>query len=391
MPVARAADVLVAGASVRGLAQSASRAGFRVAAIDAYGDLDLLACAHTVALRRDLGVGYTADAAASAARTIAAAAVAYASNFENHPAAVERLAAGRTLLGNPPAVLAEVRNPVALARALARRGFAVPAVRASVPRHAGGRQWLRKPRNSGGGHGIARWRPGGPLPKGTYLQERIAGIPGSIVFVADGRRAVPLGLSRQLVGDRTFGAQGFRYCGNILAGGRPELFEAEAQVADTAARLAQAVTEMFGLVGVNGIDFVARGGVPYPIEVNPRYSASMELVERAHGVCIFALHAAACRGALEDPGTYMRTQSVLVGKAIVYARSEVIMGQTRRWLPGESVRDIPHPGESFAAGQPICTVLARGATLRTCRTALARRAARVYAAARMARAERSVA
>jgi predicted ATP-grasp superfamily ATP-dependent carboligase len=229
------------------------------------------------------------------------------------------------------------------------------------------------------------------LPKGTYLQERIAGIPGSIVFVADGRRAVPLGLSRQLVGDRTFGAQGFRYCGNILAGGRPELFEAEAQVADTAARLAQAVTEMFGLVGVNGIDFVARGGVPYPIEVNPRYSASMELVERAHGVCIFALHAAACRGALEDPGTYMRTQSVLVGKAIVYARSEVIMGQTRRWLPGESVRDIPHPGESFAAGQPICTVLARGATLRTCRTALARRAARVYAAARMARAERSVA
>jgi uncharacterized protein len=389
--MAKPADVLVAGASVRAIAESAARAGFRVAAVDAYGDLDLLACAATVALRRDRGLGYTADTAAAASISLAADAVAYVSNFENDPAALERLAAGRTLLGNPPAVLAQVRNPVVLARTLAQQGFAVPAVRASAPRHSGGRQWLRKPRSSGGGHGITRWRPGVALLRGTYLQERIAGVPGSVVFVADGRRAVPLGLSRQLAGDRRFGAQGFRYCGNILAGGRSKLFEAEAQVAEIAAQLAQTVTERFGLVGVNGIDFIARDGVPYPLEVNPRYSASMELVERAHGISIFALHAAACRGALTDPGTYLRSQRALAAKAIVYARGEVIMGQTRRWLHDESVRDIPHPREPVAAGQPICTVLARGVDPRACRAALARRAARVYAAARAAKPERSVA
>ena len=29
-----------------------------------------------------------------------------------------------------------------------------------------------------------------------------------------------------------------------------------------------------------------------PIEINPRWSASMELVERAHGVSVFGVHAA---------------------------------------------------------------------------------------------------
>ena len=48
--------------------------------------------------------------------------------------------------------------------------------------------------------------------------------------------------------------------------------------------LARALVEEFDLVGVNGIDFVARDGLPYAIEVNPRWCASMELVERAHEI-----------------------------------------------------------------------------------------------------------
>jgi len=58
---------------------------------------------------------------------------------------------------------------------------------------------------------------------------------------------------------------------------------------------AAAVCEEFSLVGVNGIDFVATRGIPYAIEVNPRWCASMELVERAFGLSVFGAHAAACR------------------------------------------------------------------------------------------------
>ena len=140
---------------------------------------------------------------------------------------------------------------------------------------------------------MAPWH-GGPLPRGTYLQQRVDGTPGSIVFAADGRRAVPLGVSRALAGDPRFGgggAGGFRYCGSILVAPEMPLF-------GHACRLAAAVTQAFGLVGVNGIDFVARRSVPYAVEVNPRYCASMELVERARGISIFEVHARACAGEL---------------------------------------------------------------------------------------------
>ena len=224
------------------------------------------------------GTSFSATAAARAALGVIAGAVAYTSNFENYPDAVSLLAKGRRLLGNTPLVLEQIRNPLILMRALRRRGFVVPVTRASAPASAPAGRWLRKPRRSGGGHGTSVWKSGS-VPRSAYLQSRIAGVPGSIVFAADGRHAVPLGITRQLVGDPAFGAHGFRYCGSLLGG--HALFERHAEVAAAARALAHAVTEEFGLVGLNGLDFIAHDGIPYPIEVNPRYSASMELVERA--------------------------------------------------------------------------------------------------------------
>jgi uncharacterized protein len=389
--VTEPADVLLVGASVRALAESAAVGGYRVVALDAYGDLDLSVRVRALSLRRDIGVQYSAARAARVAADIPAAAVAYASGFENHPAAVTALARGRTLWGNAANVVRRVRHPAALAEALGSRGFAVPEVR-TTPRSAvpvDGREWLVKPLRSGGGHGIRVLRPGARPPRGTYLQQRIRGEPGSIVFVADGRRAVPLGMSRQLVGDPAFGGSGFRYSGSLLSGAAP-VFQREGEIAAAAARLAAAVTEAFGLVGVNGIDFIARDGLPWPIEVNPRYTASMELVERAHAVSIFALHARACAGELPGFDTLLgRRVSAVWGKAVVYATGDVTMREIRRWWREDRVRDVPHPGERIARGRPICTVLASDQDPEACRRALAAHAAEIHAAATIA--DRSVA
>ena len=121
----------------------------------------------------------------------------------------------------PPPVLERVRDPIELMLALRRHGFETPETRARAPRAGAGtpRRWLLKPRRSGGGHGTSAWRPGRPVGRQQYLQERIAGTPGSVVFLADGRRALALGLSRQLVGERAFGASGFRYCGSLIGRG----------------------------------------------------------------------------------------------------------------------------------------------------------------------------
>ncbi len=367
--------VLIVGVSPRALAISAARAGYRVTAIDAFGDLDLRDAAESIALRPEFGVQYTPMAAVQAAKGLPGKIAVYTSNFENYPAAVALLARRRHLLGNQSPVLLRVRNPIELMRTLRRRGFVTPGTRVRAllttpPRGT----WLLKPRRSGGGHDTAAWR-GGPVPRTHYLQERISGIPGSVVFAADGGREVPLGVSRQLVGDARFGARGFRYCGSLLG---PGLFPRQEHLLEIATRLANAVTEEFGLVGLNGIDFIARDGVPYPIEVNPRYSASMELVERARGISIFQVHARACRGSL--PAAPVSPTEVH-GKAIVFARREVVLGNTRPWLDHGWFADVPHPGERIGRGRPICTVFASGSDAATCHRLLVRRAAGVYRAA----------
>ena len=370
--------VLIVGVSTRALAVSAARAGYQVTAIDAFGDLDLRAAAETVALRPEYGMQYSPMAAAQAAETVSENLVAYTSNLENHPGAVALLARNRCLLGNPASVLRRVRNPIELMRALRRRGFASPRSRLTrVPAERGPRSWLLKPRRSGGGHGTGRWRAGQSVPKTHYLQERIFGTPGSIVFAADGRRAALLGVTRQLVADPQFGAHGFRYCGSMLAPAT-DLFPGQRELAEIAGRIAEEVTEEFGLIGLNGIDFVARNGVPYPIEVNPRYSASMELIERGQGLSIFEVHAEACRGKLPAaPGSPASVQ----GKAIVFARRNVVLGDTRPWLGQGWFADVPHPGERIGRGRPICTVFATGKDAAACYRSLVRRAASVYRAA----------
>jgi predicted ATP-grasp superfamily ATP-dependent carboligase len=139
------------------------------------------------------------------------------------------------------------------------------------------------------------------------------------------------------------------------------------------------VTE-FDLVGVNCIDFIARDGIAMPIEINPRWSASMELVERAHGVSVFGVHAAAC-AASELPTfdlTRGDTDTPVTGKAIVFARHDVICGDTAAWLGDTSVRDVPHPGEHIPAGRPVCTVFASSRDADSCHTALIARANRLY-------------
>jgi len=369
-------DVLIVGVSTRPAADSAARAGYAVTALDAFGDLDQSRGVRALSMSRDCDTAFTASSAARVAERLDADAVMYLSNFENHPKAVQALARSRVLLGNPPAVLKRVRDPWLLAAALERRGMPHPLLssRAKPPKAAKSRDdnWLLKPRRSGGGRRILDWTPVTPIPRGSYLQERIDGVPGSISFVAAGGRAVPLGLTIQIVGDAAFGAEGFEYCGNILTTGAP-LFT-------HATRLSNIVTEEFGLVGVNGIDFVARGGMPYPVEVNPRYSASMELVERTYGVSVFAAHAAACTvGELSSFDLERASRDApATGKATVFARHDVVCGDTRAWLDDPTVRDIPHPGEPIRAGHPVCTVFADGVDASACYDALVRRANAMY-------------
>jgi predicted ATP-grasp superfamily ATP-dependent carboligase len=372
--------VLIAGVSTRGFAESAARAGYEVVAVDGFGDLDLRARCQEVVVARTAQGRFSCDLAVQQARPLACDAVAYVASFENHPQALRALARDRALWGNPPAVVARARDPLRALEQLNPRAFprTLPASAAADERAV---RWLVKPRASGGGTGIRIYQAGAPVPKGMYLQEWLPGVAGSVVFAAGGGqrgegRSVPLGISRMLVGDPAFGAEGFRYCGSILVaeGDWPE-----------ARRLANAAAAAFDLAGVNGVDFISvRGRGWCPIEVNPRYTASMELVERAHGISIFETHAQACAGELPrfDSAAARRPggggAGAALGKAIVYARGDVQVGDTAPWLEDEDIRDVPPPGERIARGQPVCSVFARGKDQQSCYAGLVKRAEWIY-------------
>jgi predicted ATP-grasp superfamily ATP-dependent carboligase len=362
--------VLIVGVSTRAAAHSAARAGYDVTSLDAYADLDQDPSVRALSLPKDFGAPFSPDAVVNAARHLRSDALMYLSSFENHPRAVESLAGGRALWGNTPDVLRRVRDPQMLSRALSLRGIRTPLITTETP-PPGEKQWVLKPRASGGGHGVRVWRPGDTMRRSQYLQQFVAGVPGSVVFVAAGGRGVALATSRQLVGESAFGVSAYRYCGNVMS--------ANVEILNTASALVDAVCEEFPLVGVGCIDFITSDGELYPVEVNPRWSASMELIERARGLSMFAIHADACaRGVLPKVESFRSPLSLAHGKAVVFAREEVVVGDTRAWLDDDTVHDIPRAGDRIGAGDPICTVFALSSDDASCHAALVARAERVY-------------
>ena len=144
--------------------------------------------------------------------------------------------------------------------------------------------------------------------------------------------------------------------------------------------MASALTRRFGLVGVNGLDVVigrdSEGAArSYLLEVNPRFSGSMELAEQALGVNVFSMHLEGVAGRLPDAPAAV--SDGCVGKAIVYARHDIMVPATEAWLD-RGVRDVPLPGQRIGTGHPVCTVSARGRDRRACLAILESRASGVH-------------
>jgi uncharacterized protein len=347
--------ILLVAVSARMLAELGVRAGYDVVALDRFGDLDLQRLCPSVSVLRDLGGRDGMAALVDAAEQIQAPSVTYGAGLENKPGLVARLASGRRLLGCSREILARVRDPASLGASLRAAGLAYPATFGAreAPRRADpSRRWLRKPVRGGGGRGVREWR-GGTLDAQVVVQERISGLACSAAAVADGRSATVLGVSEQLIGQRELGARGHAWCGNLVP---PRLGEAQRRALTVAARaICTHLASAFSLRGLFGVDLVWDGERAWVVEVNPRPTGSLECIEAAHEVGVFAGHLEGCAGRL-PPIAPTPTPPRAAGKAILFATRDVRVGDTRAWL-ARGIRDVPHPGERIAAGHPICTLV----------------------------------
>jgi uncharacterized protein len=352
-------NVLVVAVSARMIAQLATADGYRVTALDRFGDVDLRAIAEGA-------TAPTSDALAALATGIEADAVVYGAGFENRPDLVRRLMYGRELLGTPPELLDAVRNPWAVGVAARAAGARAPETRSPHDLPAvgpAGGAWLRKPRRGGGGRGVRPWA-GGALRASEILQRRVRGMSCSAVAVGDGRQATVLGLTEQL-----HLLCGFQWTGNVTPPRLParELAGLGRQLRAVCAEVAA----RFGVRGAFGVDAVWDGRHAWVVEVNPRPPAGLELF----GPGSFEAHVQGARGlGLPAPGKPRATGCARV-KLVLFAHRD-LRAPDPGWWPEGLMRDIPHAGELIRRGAPVCTLVSEQPGV----AELAERGARLLAA-----------
>ncbi len=371
---------LLFGLNTRALAESAVRHGKLVCTLDYFGDMDQKSLVENHSLLRDHGLPFSAENLLCASDELKFDNVVYTSNLENHPNVVAALAKRADVLGNSAEVLTKIRDWSFLRAFCRLQSIPHPATLLPGEERLASSQinWLSKPAYGGGGSGIRPWS-GGPLKRSHFLQACVEGLPASAAFVADGKKAVVIGLTRQLIGNDELGGKGYGWCGNILP--LPLDDDQHRSLLESVGKMVNPLTRHFGLKGVCGIDFVLSEGAderlhPYLVEVNPRYTASMELMEWAYGLNIYSLHVEAIHGNLPQFSLAEHLNGPCFGKGIVFAHQSVHIRQTdRSWNRGW--KDIPFPGDTIKPGHPVCTVLAKGRTHDACLKNLHRSAATV--------------
>jgi predicted ATP-grasp superfamily ATP-dependent carboligase len=289
------------------------------------------------------------------------------------------------LWGNDAATLQACRNPAVVARLLRGAGLPAPALRLPPEIPDPGRRWLVKPVRRAGGAGVHFLEPGERPRDSDYIQEYVEGDSCAALYVGAGPETILLGLTRQLVGVDWLHAMPFHYCGSI--GPLP----LDSILNDQLERLGRTLAVGCGLVGLFGVDGVLRDGLFWPVEVNPRYTASVEVVEYATGVRALDWHRLACTVGL-PPVRFVPAATKVVGKAILFASDEVVFPAEGPWekelrSPSDPWRlpthaDIPAAGTAVRTRQPILTVLTPGETLEAVTASLRRTVGEVELALR---------
>ncbi|MBL9122570.1 MAG: ATP-grasp domain-containing protein [Planctomycetaceae bacterium] len=356
--------LIILGASARAAAYSAARAGFAPWAADLFADADLARLCPVVRIER-----YPCDFGKVVGQAPPGPWM-YTGGLENYPAVVERIHAVRPLLGCAGATLRRARDPWALAELARRAGLPAPELAlagAALPRDG---SWLRKALRSSGGLHVRFWDADHPAPaerRGWYFQQRILGDSHAAVFVADGQRSVCLGITRQFVGGddelgSAAGAPRFHYAGSVGPVSVPLPVQA------ALARLGETLTAEWRLEGLFGVDFVLAGTDGWPLELNPRFPASVEVLERARGFSAVGWHVSACRDRLLYPPPSDGSERTCAGKVVLYALGGERMDEdgcaallARNPQTGApQIADIPAEPGKFRQGEPLLTLLAEG-------------------------------
>lgn len=358
------------GASTRAAAFSAKRAGFRPLCLDMFADLDLRANAmvHQV---EDYPHGLL-----TALEGLPRLPLLYVGGLENQLDLLEEAAKYHDILGNSAEVVKNCRDQQQLVDPMRMAQVELPEwLPAEAPPEPDG-TWLLKPVFGSGGRGIAVWdkeaATSPTLNEPHGYQKRIDGIPYSASYIAaDAPGDIRfVGVTQQLIGLESAGAVGFQWAGNI---GPTTL---SIPVEHKMRRAGNILKWKLGLKGVFGIDFILTADERvFVTEVNPRYPASLELLEFATGQNLVAEHVR-CFAELDTNGPVQpAAPAPILGKVILYATQDGTLqtdltSRIQDYSEFPQVADLPAVGTDVMKGSPVCTLFAQADSVQSCRSEL---------------------
>lgn len=358
---------------MRAAAESAARDGWAVSAVDLFGDVDTRRCAlswHPLPPAADFS---------ELIQGLPPGPVVATGGVEQWHEGLERLRPIRRVLVPECREFETLRDPAFLQRTAARVDLAFPSW---APAGASGPPagWLVKATRSSGGVGVLT-SVGSPAGD-AYFQERVAGRPFGAAFLADSHQTQLLGVTRSFTCAR--GTRPFLYAGSAGPVRCPPKLRARLL------RLADALRDQVDLRGLFGVDLQidASSATTWLLEVNPRITASMELLEPPAGPSLVSRHVAACgepgatgqtwaegrSNAAEPHGQAALCPRDVVGlKRIVWSRRPFqwnpLWIQATAGSPAVWLSDIPQPGTWIGSGEPVVTIRTTGPTLADCRRA----------------------
>jgi predicted ATP-grasp superfamily ATP-dependent carboligase len=197
----------------------------------------------------------------------------------------------------------------------------------------------------------------------TCFQRYIEGQPAAAVFAVFADRSLLLGATKQLVGSEH--DHRWRYRGSV------SLPSIDLTLTAQFRKIGDALTRDFQLRGLVGVDLVIAQDRAWVVEINPRYSASVEVVEMANRLEAIPLHIAACTNgdAMQNALKPQADPGLAHAKAIMYAPRDVTispaffewaMERTGAKRLSPDLADIPSACEHIMAGSPVLTVFAAG-------------------------------
>jgi len=355
------ANLILIGASVRALAFSCIRAGYTPWCIDLYADEDLTKNCPTTRITKSFP-----NEILDLIKAAPVAPILHTGGLENHSALLQSLSTERTVLGITGNTLTNLRNTHGFYNLLKSKHINTPAIITITKDLNKESSYLRKPKYRSGGLGIKPFDPSKQTmveDADFYYQEFIKGESRSAIFCFYESSFELLGTSIQSSGTQSLHADDFLYSGNIgpVIPCNSELTELQT--------IGAIISSNYRPRGLLGMDYILNDSKVYPLEINPRYTASMEVLELALGQNFITKHMQAF-GINPIYENTAPSETAVIGKAIYYAPHDILIPKEAPWLSIDSnprlfspFADIPKPGSAIHKGSPVVTIFAKADSL----------------------------